>query len=690
MTEEQKVETQMNFDLQTRCVNTIRVLAADMVQKANSGHPGAPMGCAPIAHLLFSEVMNFNGKNPHWTNRDRFVLSNGHACALLYSMLHLSGYELSLDDLKKFRQIDSLTPGHPENFLTAGVEVSTGPLGQGISNAVGLALGEANFAARYNREGFNIVDHYTYVICGDGCLQEGIASEACSLAGHLGLGKLIVLYDDNSITIDGETSLSFTEDVAKRFESYGWHVQYVEDGTNLDALRTAVHTAQRVVNQPSLIKVKTIIGYGSANEGKEVVHGAPLGSDDLASVKRKFGFDDTQSFVIPPEVAEFYAQVQTNAQTKEAAWIEKFDAYSKVYPELAQEFVLVKSGVFPDGWRDRLPRYTASDKADSTRKLSQKVLNVFAETIPQFIGGSADLTGSNATEIKSWHDFQKHSPSGKYIRFGVREHAMAAISNGLYAYGGYRPFCATFLNFIGYALGAVRLSALSRFPVLYVMTHDTIALGEDGPTHQPIESLEIIRSMPNINLLRPADGNEVSGAYIVALQATTTPSVICLTRQNLPHLAGSSVEKVALGAYTIFENEVNAPLELVLVSTGSEVHITIEAAKLLNHKVRVVSMPCAELFDQQSLEYQLELFPVGVPVMSVEASSLNGWHKYAHAQFGMIRFGASGPMKAVMEKFGFTPSNISQRAQEVIQFYAQNGPAPSLINVPRFHLLGSH
>jgi len=667
--------------LAVRCVNTIRTLAADTVQKANSGHPGAPMGCAPIAFLLWSQIMKYNPKNPHWINRDRFVLSNGHACALQYVMLHLSGYDVSLDDLKSFRQLGSKTPGHPENTHTPGVEVATGPLGQGISNAVGFAIAQSHLAATFNVPDLPpIIDNYTFVICGDGCLQEGISSEASSLAGHLGLGKLIVLYDDNHITIDGDTDLSFTEDVLARYAGYGWHTQYVADGDNdFEGLLAAVEAAKAVSDRPSIIKVKTTIGFGSKKQGTEAVHGAPLGAEDVALVNAKLGFDPAVTFAVPEEVSAFFAGIAAKGAAAEAEWAANFAAYAAAQPEKAAEFERRIAGVLPPAALSVFPHVKPTDKADATRNWSGKVLNALAPLLPEIIGGSADLAPSNKTELKCSGDYQKATPFGRYLRFGVREHAMAAICNGLAAYGGLIPYCATFLNFISYASGAVRLSALSKFRVLYIMTHDSIGLGEDGPTHQPVETLAALRAMPNMLVFRPADGNEVNGAYQCALSYSGGPSVLALSRQNVPNLETSSAEAVKLGAYPAFESAPGTPADLIIVSTGSEVGIAIAAAKKIAGKsVRVVSMPCAELYDAQPIEYKKSVFPDGTPVLSVEASVSFGWERYSHAHVGVDDFGRSAPYEAVYEYFGITPDGVAAKAAKLLEFYSAN-PVPPVV-----------
>lgn len=663
-------------EIASKCINAIRVLSADTVEKAKSGHPGAPMGCAPIAHILWTEFMNYSPSSPKWSARDRFVLSNGHACALLYSMLHLSGYEdMTVDQLKSFRQLGSITPGHPENFLTPGVEVTTGPLGSGISNAVGLAIAEAQMAANFNRPGHDVVDNFTYVICGDGCLQEGISSEASSLAGHLGLGKLIVCYDDNNITIDGDTSLSFSEDVNKRYEAYGWHTQTVEDVNDLHSLRAAITAAKAESEKPSMIKIRTVIGHGSTKQGTAATHGAPLGTADIEHVKKTFGFDPSQSFSIPEEVYNHYNAVISNKENEKKAWDSKFSSFKTAHPDLAREYERRFSHVLPEDYNKSFPDYDADEqKAFATRQRSEVVLNSIAEKTPEIVGGSADLSPSNLTVLKCSGDFQKQNPSGRYIRFGVREHGMAAISNGLFAYGSFRPFCATFLNFVGYALGSIRLSALSKFGVVYIMTHDSIGLGEDGPTHQPIEMLETLRSMPNLFTLRPCDGPETAGAYEVAMENPNTPSVICLSRQGTPKLTGTSIAKVKLGGYVISEFGGMGPPKLILVSTGTEVALSVKVAEKLhasqNIKVRVVSMPCCELFDKQSHSYKLETFPHGSPVMSIEASGTCGWQKYAHASCGIDSFGASAPASQLYKHYGLTEENLVEKAKKVVSFYA--------------------
>jgi len=663
-------------DVDQLAINTIRLLAVDATFKSNSGHPGAPMGMAPVAHVLFNKIMNFNPKNSKWLNRDRFVLSNGHACMLQYALLHLYGYKLSMDDIKSFRSIDSLTPGHPEAHDTDGVEVTTGPLGQGFSNAVGLAIAQHHAAGEFNKPGFDLIDHYTYVFLGDGCLMEGVASEAASMAGHLQLGGLIAIYDDNHISIDGDTNCAFTEDVVKRFEAYGWHTEIVEDGDHdLEAMEKAIKKCQAVKDKPSLIKLRTTIGFGSKQQGTHGVHGSPLKADDIKQLKEKFGFDTEKSFVVPQEVYDICHKRADEGAAKEQEWNQLLEKYAQEHKEEAADLKRRLSGELPEGWEKKLPTYSPSDSAVATRKLSEVVLQNIHDVIPELVGGSADLTGSNLTRWKEAVDFQPPSLgigdwSGRYIRYGVREHAMGAAMNGLAAYGTVVPYGGTFLNFVSYAAGAVRLSALSQVRVIWVATHDSIGLGEDGPTHQPIETLAHFRALPNCMVWRPADGNETSAAYYVALTSKHTPSILALSRQNLPQLENSTIANAIKGGYVVHEIE---KADITLVSTGSEVGICVDAVKYLNdnHKIkaRVVSIPCFEVFDAQSKEYRLSVLPDGIPSLSVEVMSTMGWERYTHEQFGLNRFGASGAYKDVYEKFEFTPEGVSKRALATIDFW---------------------
>ncbi|CCM02873.1 uncharacterized protein FIBRA_04987 [Fibroporia radiculosa] len=661
------------------CIATIRALAADVVGKANSGHPGAPMGMAPVSHVLFSRFFNANPKNSKWYNRDRFVLSNGHACALQYILLHLMGYKLSMDDLKQFRQLNSLTPGHPEAGHTDGIEVTTGPLGQGFANAVGLGIAQAHMAATFNKDGFDLVNNYTYVFTGDGCLMEGVASEAASLAGHLQLGNLIYFYDDNHISIDGDTAVAFTENVEQRFLSYGWQVLHVDDGDHdLEGIYNAIVEAQKVKNKPTLIRLRTTIGYGSKQQGTHGVHGAPLKADDIQALKTKFGLPADQSFYVPTETYKVYGEIAIRGAALEKKWDALLASYGQKYPKEYAELTRRIAGKLPDGWEKSLPTYTASDAAQASRKLSEIVLTAITPVLPELMGGSADLTGSNLTRTKAMVDFQPESTGlgnykGTYIRFGVREHGMGAIANGMHAYGGVTPFVATFMNFVSYAAGAVRLSALSKHQVIWVATHDSIGLGEDGPTHQPIETAAHFRATPNLDFWRPADGNETSAAYYVALTRRETPSILSLSRQNLPNLEASSIERAAKGGYVVHEEQSE---DLTIVSCGSEVSIALEAASLLKAqgvKTRVVSLPCWSIFDSQPAEYRLSVLRSGAPILSVEALSTFGWQKYSHEQFGLFGWGASGPYQKVYEKFGITGPNLAAVGKKIVAFYKQKG-----------------
>ncbi|MEB3356476.1 MAG: transketolase [Synechococcales bacterium] len=660
--------------LEDLCINSIRFLAIDAVEKAKSGHPGLPMGAAPMAFVLWDQFMRFNPKNPQWFNRDRFVLSAGHGCMLQYALLYLTGYDsVTLDEIKNFRQWGSKTPGHPENFETPGVEVTTGPLGQGIANAVGLAMAEAHLAARFNKPDCTVVDHYTYVILGDGCNMEGVSGEACSLAGHLGLGKLIAMYDDNHISIDGSTDIAFTEDVAKRFEAYGWHVQHVADGnTDLEGLQKALEAAKAVTDRPSLIKVTTTIGYGSPNKANTAgIHGAALGDDEIEATRKNLGWD-YEPFVIPDDVMNRFRQAVERGAGYEAEWQEAMATYRTKYPEDAAEFERMLSGTLPENWADTLPTFTSADKGTATRKHSQATLNAIAPALPELIGGSADLTHSNLTELKISGDFQKGQYENRNLRFGVREHGMGAICNGIALHNsGLVPYCATFLVFADYMRAAIRLSALSQAGVIYVMTHDSVGLGEDGPTHQPVETIASLRVIPNLTVIRPADGNEVSGAYKIAVESRKAPTLIAFTRQNLPNYDETSIEGVAKGAYIISDDE--GTLDLLLIGTGSELSLCVEAAKVLRSegkKVRVVSMPSWELFEAQDAEYKESVLPKAVTKrLAVEAASAFGWCRYVGTEGATVsidHFGASAPGGVCMEKFGFTVDNVLAKAKALL------------------------
>jgi transketolase len=660
--------------LEELCINSIRFLAIDAVEKANSGHPGLPMGAAPMAFVLWDRFMRFNPKNPKWIDRDRFVLSAGHGCMLQYALLHLTGYDsVSLDDIKQFRQWGSNTPGHPENHVTPGVEVTTGPLGQGIANGVGLAVAEAHLAAKFNKPDCQLIDHYTYVILGDGCNMEGVSGEACSLAGHWGLGKLIALYDDNHISIDGSTDIAFTEDVGKRFEAYGWHVQAVEAGdTDLEAIAKAIETAKAVTDKPSLIKIRTTIGYGSPNKGNTAgVHGAALGKDEVIATRENLGWQ-YEPFVVPEDALNHFRKAVERGAQCEAQWQEKLAYYKAKYPQEAAEFERLTSGTLPQGWEKVLPTYTPEDKAVATRKHSEITLNALAPVLPELIGGSADLTHSNLTHLKVSGDFQKGQYQNRNIRFGVREFGMGAICNAIALHGsGLIPYGATFLVFTDYMRNAIRLSALSEAGSIWVMTHDSVALGEDGPTHQPVEHVASLRVIPNLLVMRPADGNETSGAYKVAIENRHRPTLLALSRQNLPNLAGSSIEAVTKGAYILSDSE-GTP-DIILIGTGSEVSLCVKAADVLGgegKKVRVVSMPCWELFEEQDAAYRESVLPQAVKKrVTVEAGTTFGWCRYAGsegASIGIDSFGASAPGDIALAKFGLTVDNVVAKAKALL------------------------
>ncbi|KAM0945481.1 putative transketolase [Dioscorea sansibarensis] len=656
-----------------KSVNTIRFLAIDAVEKANSGHPGLPMGCAPMGHILYDEVMRYNPKNPYWFNRDRFVLSAGHGCMLQYALLHLAGYDSVKDeDLKSFRQWGSRTPGHPENFETPGVEVTTGPLGQGIANAVGLALAERHLAARFNKPDNEIVDHYTYVILGDGCQMEGISNEVCSVAGHWGLGKLIAFYDDNHISIDGDTEIAFTEDVSARFEALGWHTIWVKNGnTGYDDIRAAIKEAKAVTDKPTLIKVTTTIGYGSPNKANSYsVHGSALGAKEVDATRQNLGWP-YEPFHVPEDVKSHWSRHIPHGAALEEAWNAKFAEYERKYAEEAAELKSIITGELPAGWVEALPKYTPESPADATRNLSQQCLNALAKVIPGFLGGSADLASSNMTLLKMFGDFQKATPEERNLRFGVREHGMGGICNGIALHSpGLIPYCATFFVFTDYMRAAIRISALCEAGVIYVMTHDSIGLGEDGPTHQPIEHLISFRAMPNILMLRPADGNETAGAYKIAVLNQKRPSILALSRQKLPQLAGTSIEGVEKGGYIISDNSSGNKPDLILTATGSELEIAAKAADELRKEgkaVRVVSLVSWELFEEQSDAYKESVFPSAVTArVSIEAGSTLGWEKYNGSKgkaIGIDRFGASAPAGRIYKEFGLTVENVIATAK---------------------------
>ncbi|AQS44275.1 transketolase [Bacillus velezensis] len=662
--------------IEKKSVATIRTLSIDAIEKANSGHPGMPMGAAPMAYTLWTKFMNVNPQNPGWFNRDRFVLSAGHGSMLLYSMLHLSGYDLSIEDLKQFRQWGSKTPGHPEFGHTAGVDATTGPLGQGIAMAVGMAIAERHLAETYNRDSFNVVDHYTYSICGDGDLMEGISSEAASLAGHLELGRLIVLYDSNDISLDGDLDRSFSENVKQRFEAINWEVLYVEDGNNIAELTAAIEKARQNDKKPTLIEVKTTIGFGSPNRaGTSGVHGAPLGLEESKLTKEAYAWTFEEDFYVPEEVyGHFNQAVKEAGSKKEQEWNELFAAYKEKYPELAEQLSLGMKGELPKDWDQEVPVYEKGSSLAS-RASSGEVLNGIAKKIPFFVGGSADLAGSNKTTIKNGGDFTAKDYAGKNFWFGVREFAMGAALNGMALHGGLRVFGGTFFVFSDYLRPAIRLASLMGLPVTYVFTHDSIAVGEDGPTHEPIEQLASLRALPNLSVIRPADGNETAAAWKVAVQSQDHPTALVLTRQNLPTIDQQAEEAYAgveKGAYIVSKAQTESPAALLL-ATGSEVGLAIEAqAKLAeeNIHVSVVSMPSWDRFEKQSAEYKNSVLPPNVTKrLAIEMGSSFGWGKFTGLEGDVLaidRFGASAPGETIMKEYGFTAENVVDRVKKLL------------------------
>ena len=650
-------------------INTLRLLAVDAVQKANSGHPGAPLGCAPMAYLLFHKLMKHNPANSKWADRDRFVLSNGHASALLYGTLFLAGYNVTLEDLKSFRQWKSRTPGHPERGDTDGVEATTGPLGQGIAMAVGMAIAEKHLAAVYNRPGFEVVDHHTYAMLGDGDLMEGVSHEAASLAGTLGLGKLIFLYDDNLISLDGPTDLSYTEDALERFEAYHWHVQRVKDGNDLAAIEAAIAAAKAETGRPSIIAVRTVIGYGSPKAGTNKVHGEPLGAEAVAATKKYFGFPEDQNFVVPDAALENWRKAVERGADFEAAWKKLFEGYRAANPELAAQFERTQKGALKAGWEKAIPSFPV-DKAVATRNAGGMIMNAIAGIVPELFGGAADLTSSTKTIFKPGESFHVDA-TARNVFFGVREFGMCAAVNGIAAHGGLIPFGSTFFIFSDYAKPAIRLAALMKVHSLFIFTHDTVALGEDGPTHQPVEQLMGFRAVPGLTDLRPADANETAAAWRLALERTG-PCFFALSRQDLPVIDAAKHDVyagVSKGAYVLQEAE---KPQIILIGVGSEVWPCLDAAKLLaaeGIRARVVSFPSWKIFEEQSAEYKASVLPAGVPKLAVEAGSTLGWWKYVGSDgdvIGIDRFGASAPGKKVMEEFGFGADNIAARAKKLV------------------------
>lgn len=666
-------------DIDTLCINTIRTLSLDAVQKANSGHPGLPLGMAPAAYVLWTKFMRHNPKNPKWFNRDRFLLSAGHGSMLIYSLLHLTGYDLSLEDLKNFRQLHSKTPGHPENFMTPGVEITTGPLGQGFANGVGMGIAQKHLEAMFNRRGHNVIDHFIYCICSDGDLMEGVSYESASLAGHLKLDNLIYLYDDNKITIDGSTDIAFTEDVAKRFESCGWEVLVVEDGNDLKAIEAAIKAAQKSTGKPKLIRVKTIIGFGMPKQGTSKAHSDAPGVDAVKETKRNLGWPENKSFYVPKEVSTHFRQAVKNGAKVEKDWEAAVKAYAKAFPELGKQLADTRTNKLPDGWEKALPSFDGVE-AKATRAYSGDVINAIAGTVPQLIGGSADLTPSNNTYIKSSADFQADRPANRNIHFGIREHAMGSSMNGMALYGSLIPFGGTFQTFSDYMRPAIRLAALSHIQVLFVFTHDSIGLGEDGPTHQSVEHLAALRAIPNLALIRPCDAHEVREAWRAALNRDNAPTAFALSRQKVALIDRKKFAKadgLHKGGYVLAEAEdksgkKTAP-KLIIIATGSEVGLAMEAREKLNAAgtpTRVVSMPCWEFFDEQSPKYKESVLPKAVTArLVIEAGVSLGWHKYvgdAGDTLTVDKFGASAPAEDVFRDFGFTVENVIKKAKKLI------------------------
>ncbi len=651
------------MDVRQQTVNAIRILSAEAIQKANSGHPGLPLGSAPIGYTIFADFLKFNPKDPKWDDRDRFILSAGHGSMLDYSLLYLFGYDISKEDLMNFRQLGYKTPGHPEYGHTPGIETTTGPLGQGIANAVGMAVAEAHLAATFNREGFPIVDHYTYALCGDGCLEEGISYEACSFAGTHKLGKLILFYDDNDITIEGDTDITFKEDVAMRFKAQGWQVLKVDDANDLDLLRRTIRKAKADTERPSIIICKTVIGFGSPLAGSHECHGAPLGADNLAKTKENLGWT-CAPFEIPDEVAEHCGAIARKGASRQGKWKRMFKQYEAAYPDLAALYKKYMSGELPDLKNDA--ELFEFAKPDATRNTSFAVLNKLADRIPNLIGGSADLAPSNKSNMKKRGDFTAEDRSGSNMHFGIREHAMAAIANGMQLHGGLRVYCATFFIFSDYMKHAMRLSALMHQPVTYILTHDSIGVGEDGPTHEPVEQLIALRSIPGMKVYRPADGKETTAAWISALTGNA-PTCLVLTRQNLPQYENSGLDALK-GGYVLADSEKKVP-DVLLIGSGSEVEQCMQAKDILKTKgvdARVVSMPCIEEFEKQPQAYKDSVIPPEVKArVCVEAASPYSWYKYAGDYgeiIGMTTFGASGPANKLFEMFGFTADNVVEKA----------------------------
>lgn len=667
----------MATKLDDLCINTIRMLSADSVEKARSGHPGMPMGAAGMAYVLWTRFLRHNPLDPKWPDRDRFILSAGHGSMLLYSLLHLTGYDLSIEELKNFRQWQSRTPGHPEYSLTPGVETTTGPLGQGLANGVGMAISERYIAGRFNRPGHTVVDHYTYAIISDGELMEGLSHEAASLAGHLGLGKLIYLYDDNHISIEGNTDITFTEDQTSRFEAYGWHVQEVENANDLDALENAILAAQDRRDKPSLISVRTHIGYGSPNkQDTPGAHGEPLGPEEIRMTKQNLGWPVEPPFFVPSEALDHFRQAIEKGRDIQDRWVERFRTYQEAYPEPAAEFERWSRGELPENWDKDIPLFPADPKGMATRVASGDTLNAIARNVPNLLGGSADLAPSNKTLMKGEQDFQVNNYQGRNLRFGVREHAMGSILNGMALHGGVIPYGGTFLIFSDYMRPAIRLAALMGLKLIYVFTHDSIGVGEDGPTHQPVEQIASLRAIPNLTVIRPCDGNETAEAWRIAMESNGQPFALILSRQNVPVLEQTASEAstgVSHGAYILQDVRNNGEPEVILIATGSEVHIAMEASQRLDEQgigVRVVSMPSWELFDKQPEDYRNHVLPPESRIrISIEAGVSQGWHRYVGQKGDMVcidHFGSSAPSNILYEKFGITADRVVEKALALI------------------------
>ena len=671
------VNKSSNTKVDEECINTLRFLAVDMVQKANSGHPGLPLGSAAMAYTLWDRFLKVNPADPHWPDRDRFVLSAGHGSALLYALLHMAGFDLSIDDIKNFRQWKSRTPGHPEYKETPGVEATTGPLGQGFANAVGMAIAEVALSQRYNKQDCKLVDHYTYALVSDGDMMEGVASEAASLAGHLQLGKLITLYADNHVTLSGGTDIIFTEDRLARFAAYGWHTQFVEDSNNVEAVEKAIAAARAETSRPSFIAVRTHIGFGSPDKQDSYkAHGEPLGVEEVAKTKEALGWPVEPTFLVPPTAIEYFAKIGKRGSERQAEWNETFRLYEKKYPDPAKEFKRVIARKLADGWSNDLPLFSDKDGPMATREASGKVLNILAKRLPELMGGDADLASSTHTLIEGSDNFEPATPAGRNLRFGVREHAMGAILNGMSLHRGFIPYGSTFLIFSDYMRPPMRLAAMNGLPVIYVFTHDSIAMGEDGPTHQPVEQLLGLRSVLGLNVIRPADANETTIAWTLAIESTSGPTALILTRQKLPVIDSIKYPAVKTGARKggyILQQPSEGSAEIIIVATGSEVHLALDSCKVLDKegiRATVVSLPCWSLFQSQAEDYKRKVIPDGIPLLCVEAGESLGWQSYLGPHVNVIgvdKYGASAPGATIMNEYGFSVENVRQTVLSILK-----------------------